>query len=73
MKRHVEKFLNDYNSGGPSFGSAEAIMDEELEANEHRSRVNSPQTDYTPEPLSRSGSSMQYSEEEMDEAFGVFE
>ncbi|CAG8739223.1 17730_t:CDS:1, partial [Gigaspora rosea] len=43
---------NDYNSGGPSFGSAKAIMDEELEANEHRSRVNSPQTDYAPEPLS---------------------
>jgi hypothetical protein len=48
-------------------------MDEELEANEHRSRVNSPQADYAPEPLSRSGSSMQYSEEEMDEAFGVYE
>ncbi|RIB04095.1 hypothetical protein C2G38_2223323 [Gigaspora rosea] len=52
MKRRAEKFLNDYNSGGPSFGSAKAIMDEELEANEHRSRVNSPQTDYAPEPLS---------------------
>ncbi|RIB08091.1 hypothetical protein C2G38_2252228 [Gigaspora rosea] len=37
MKRRVEKFLNDYNSGGPSYFSAEAIMDEELEANEHRS------------------------------------
>ncbi|RIA99878.1 hypothetical protein C2G38_2236936 [Gigaspora rosea] len=73
MKRRVEKFLNDYNSGGPSFGSAEAIMDKELEANEHRSRVNSLQTDYAPEPLSRSGSSMQYSKEEMDEAFRVYE
>ncbi|RIB23775.1 hypothetical protein C2G38_2288244 [Gigaspora rosea] len=73
MKRRVEKFLNDYNSGGPSFGSTEAIMDEELEANEYRSRVNSPQTDYAPELLSRSGSSMQYSEEEMDEEFGVYE
>ncbi|RIB16157.1 hypothetical protein C2G38_2038804 [Gigaspora rosea] len=30
-------------------------------------------TDYAPEPLSRSGSSMQYSEEKMDEAFGVYE
>ncbi|CAG8614498.1 6213_t:CDS:1, partial [Gigaspora rosea] len=64
---------NNYNSGGSSFGSAEAIMDEELEANEHRSRVNSLQTDYAPEPLSRSGSSMQYSKEKMDEAFGVYE
>ncbi|RIB02697.1 hypothetical protein C2G38_2049858 [Gigaspora rosea] len=36
MKRRIEKFLNDYNSGGPSYGSAEAIMDEELEANEHK-------------------------------------
>ncbi|RIB13989.1 hypothetical protein C2G38_2196352 [Gigaspora rosea] len=68
MKRRVKKFLNDYNSDGPSYGSAEAIMDEELEANEYRSRMNSPQTDYAPERLSRSGSSMQYSEEEMDEA-----
>ncbi|RIB10770.1 hypothetical protein C2G38_2205238 [Gigaspora rosea] len=65
--------LNDYNSGGSSYGSAEAIMDKELEANEHRSQMNSPQTDYAPEPLSRSGSSMQYSEEEMDKAFGVYE
>ena len=48
-------------------------MDEELEANEHRSRMNSPQTDYTPEPLSRSGSSIQYLEEEIDEVFGVYE
>ncbi|CAG8830095.1 17476_t:CDS:1, partial [Gigaspora margarita] len=64
---------NDYNSGGPSYGSAEAIMDEELEVNEHRSQMNSPQTDYEPEPLLRMGSSMQYSEEEMDEAFGVYE
>ncbi|RIB03789.1 hypothetical protein C2G38_2224063 [Gigaspora rosea] len=31
IKCRVEKFLNDYNSGGPSYGSAEAIMDEELE------------------------------------------
>ncbi|RIB06507.1 hypothetical protein C2G38_2046736 [Gigaspora rosea] len=44
--------VNDYNSGGPSYGSAEAIMDKELEANEHRSQMNSPQTDYAPEPLS---------------------
>ncbi|CAG8729274.1 19752_t:CDS:2 [Gigaspora margarita] len=72
MKRHIKKFLNDYNSGSPSYGSAEAIMDEELEANEHRSQMNSPQTDYIPEPLSQSGSSMQYSEEEIDEAFGVY-
>ncbi|RIB10544.1 hypothetical protein C2G38_2043406 [Gigaspora rosea] len=55
---------------GPSYGSAEAIMDEELEANEYRSRINSPQTDYAPELLSQLGSSMQYSEEEMDEVFG---
>ncbi|CAG8831571.1 22904_t:CDS:2, partial [Gigaspora rosea] len=68
IKRCVEKFLNDYNSGGSSYGSAEAIINEELEANEHRSQMNSPQTDYAPEPLSQSGSSMQYSEEEMDEA-----
>ncbi|CAG8723896.1 19540_t:CDS:2, partial [Gigaspora rosea] len=61
---------NNYNSGGPSYSSAEAIIDEELEANEHRSRMNSSQTNYAPEPLSRSGSSMQYSEEEKDEAFG---
>ncbi|CAG8823396.1 8733_t:CDS:1, partial [Gigaspora rosea] len=59
---------NNYNSGGPSYGSAKAIIDKELESNEHRSRMNSPQTDYAPKPLSRSGSSMHYSKEEMDEA-----
>ncbi|CAG8855429.1 5178_t:CDS:2, partial [Gigaspora margarita] len=73
MKCRMEKFLNNYNSGGPSYGSAEAIMDEELEVNERRSQMNSPQTDYEPEPLSRTGSSMQYSEEEIDEAFRVYE
>ncbi|RIB05109.1 hypothetical protein C2G38_2047870 [Gigaspora rosea] len=68
MKHHIEKFL-----WCPSYGSAEAIMDKELEANEHRSRMNSPQTDYAPEPLSQLGSSMQYLEEEMDKTFGVYE
>ncbi|CAG8741155.1 2923_t:CDS:2, partial [Ambispora leptoticha] len=74
MKRHMAKYLDDFNEGGPSYESAEALMDNELEKDGEKSRPTTPSHESETEQTSQASrsNSMQLSQEELDELFAPY-
>ncbi|RIB27591.1 hypothetical protein C2G38_2029227 [Gigaspora rosea] len=66
MKRRLKQYLDDLNGEGPSYESAQAVMNDEAG---NRSRPTS-ETD-KPEPASQSSSLMNYSQDEINDLFGI--
>ncbi|RIB14387.1 hypothetical protein C2G38_2195258 [Gigaspora rosea] len=66
MKRRLKRYLNDLNGEEPSYESAQAVMNDEAG---NRSRPTSETNE--PEPASQSSSLMNYSQNEINNLFGI--